>query len=123
MSRIHEHNVKRFNQSRIDRPGLTIAKELADEAGENRIVNPGRKQDISRKTRARDIALGGGANDLRLVPERFKSTTYLIHHIAAGIVVATHHELCRDQPLFPFEPRRVVRQLVDHDRQLVGTAG
>ena len=123
VSRIHEHNVKRFDQSRINRPGLTIAKELTDKTGEDRIIDPGRKQDVSRETCARNIALGGGANDLCLVPERLESTPNLIHDVAAGIVVATHHELGRDKPLFPFEPRRVIRQLIDHDRQFVGTAG
>ena len=113
MRGIHQHDVKRLEERRVDRPRVGVVQQLCDQRGKDGVIDPHRGQDVGGKLRAGGIAHGGAADDFGLVPERLKGTADLIHHRAARLVVATGHQLGLDKPLLPFKPRRLVGKLAD----------
>ena len=113
MRGIHQHDMKRLEKRWVDRPGIGVGQKLRHQRREHRIINAHGGQDISGELRPGNIAGSGAADDLGLVPERLEGTAHLIHHGAAGILVAPRHQLRLDKPLLPAKPWRVIGKLVD----------
>ena len=123
MRRIHQHDMKRLQKRRIEVARRGATQQRGYQRRECGIINAHRLQDIGGKLCAGNIASGSVADHLRLVPEGVKGAADLIHHIATGLVIAARHQLRLDKPLFPFQPGRIIRKLIDKIFQRLGPAG
>ena len=86
--RIHQHDVKWLQKRRIELAGVGAVQQGGHQRRERRVIDAHGPEDVGRKPRTGSITHGSAADHLRLVPERLESATDLIHHRAAGLVVA-----------------------------------
>ena len=121
--RVHQHDMQRLQQCRVELTRIGAGEQRRHKRRKRSIINAHGLQDIGGKLRAGGIAHGSAADDLRLVPERLERAAHLIHHGTAGFVIAARHQLCFDQPLFPFQPGFLIGKLADQILQRLGPAG